>query len=195
VNPGADPWHRDGLLFQAISWIAAHQSSKDKSSVFSLPHMIAAHKGFDGLEVELTRKKELFSMVVFEDKATENPRNTITTDVWPEIKALHRGNRQSELMQELTALLQRAKVDDPDAVIEAVVWNQVRKFRVSITGTEGQDQQQGFEKLFKGFDDATPGLDQLGRRAEVFCHSDIRKWMESFAIKVSQAIDAEKAEK
>jgi hypothetical protein len=193
VKKGADPWHRDGLVFQAISWVAAHQASKSKSSVFSLPHMIPAHKGFDGLEVELTTEKNLLCLVVFEDKATEKPRDTVRDDVWPEIGALHRGERQTELMQELTALLQRANVSDPDAVVEAVVWKHVRKFRVSITGTDGQEQRTEFEKLFKGFDGVTPGLDQSGRRAEVFCQSDIRKWMRTFAVKVGKAIDAEEA--
>src|SRR5260370_32969411 len=32
VEKGKDPWHRDGLLFQAISWIAAHQASDGKTS-------------------------------------------------------------------------------------------------------------------------------------------------------------------
>jgi hypothetical protein len=155
--------------------------------------MIAAHKGFDGVEVELTADKNLSCVVVFEDKATENPRDTIREEVWPEIKALHDGERQTELMQEVTALLQRANVPDPDAVLEAVVWKQVRKFRVSITGGVGQDQQKGFDKLFKGFDEVTPGLGEPGRRAEVFCNCDIRKWMAAFALKVSAAIDAEKA--
>jgi len=190
---GADPWHRDGLLFQSISWIAAHQVSENKSSIFSLPHLIAAHKGFDGVEVELTAQKDLQCVVVFEDKATENPRKTIREDVLPEIKALHNGERQTELMQEVTALLQRANVADPDAVLEAVVWKQVRKFRVSITGGEGQDQQVGFDKLFKGFEEVTPGMDETGRRAEVFCHSEIRKWMAAFALAVSTAIDMTEA--
>jgi hypothetical protein len=193
IVKGKDPWHRDGLLFQSISWIAAHQASEAKSSVFSLPHLIAAHKGFDGVEIEMTAQKNLNCVVVFEDKATENPRDTIREDVWPEIKALHDGERQTELMQDVTALLQRANVTDPDAVLEAVVWKQMRKFRVSITGGTGQDEQKGFEKLFKGFDEVTPGLDEPGRRAEVFCHSDIRKWMAAFALKVDASIDAEKA--
>ena len=194
MKRGADSWHRDGLLFQAISWIAAHQASQSKSSVFSLPHLIPAHKGFDGLEIDLTPKKGLLRLIVFEDKATENPRDTVRDDVWPSIKALHGGMRQTELTQELTALLQRAKVANPDEVVEAVVWKHMRKFRVSITGTDGQNQQAGFEKLFKGFDDVTPGLDAAGRRAEVFCHSDIRNWMKAFAAKVAKALDAEKAD-
>lgn len=187
-----EPWHRDGLLFQAISWIAAHQAAEAKSSIFGLPHLIPAHKGFDGIEVELTAEQDLLCVVVFEDKATGDPRATIRDDVWPEIKALHEGQRQTELMQELTALLQRANAPDVDAIIEAVVWKQVRRFRVSVTGKDGHDQQESFEKLFKGFDEVTPGLDGAGRRAEVFCQSDIRKWMAAFAEKVRSAIDAEK---
>jgi hypothetical protein len=193
VASGQEPWHRDGLLFQAISWIAAHQASENKSSVFSLPHLITAHKGFDGVEIELTKEKQVAALVVFEDKATENPRSTIRTDVWPEVKALHRGQRQTELMQEVTALLERAKVKDADAVVEAIVWKQARKFRVSITGLEGQHNQPDFDKLFKGYDDQTPGLDETGRRAEVFCHADVRKWMQVFATKVAKAIDKEVA--
>ena len=193
VKKGTEPWHRDGLVFQSISWIAAHQASVNKSSVFSLPHMIPAHKGFDGLEIEMTSKNKLHCLVIFEDKATENPRDMIRTSVWPDIEALHGGQRQTELMQELTALLQRANVKDPDAIIETAVWKQIRKFRVSVTGAEGQDEQAEFDKLFKGFDAVTPGLDALAPRAEVFCHSDIRKWMKGFAVKISKAIDAEKA--
>lgn len=193
VASGEQPWHRDGLLFQAISWIAAHQASANKASVFSLPHLIPAHKGFDGVEVELTAKQRVASLVVFEDKATENPRSTITVDVWPEIEALHKGHRQTELMQEVTALLERAKIEDPDAVIEAIVWKRVRKFRVSVTGLDGHEKQAGFDKLFKGYDDKTPGLDETGRRAEVFCHTDMRKWMRAFAKTVATAIDEEVA--
>jgi hypothetical protein len=96
-------------------------------------------------------------------------------------------------MQELTALLQRANVEDPDAVVEAIVWKQIRKFRVSVTGLSGQDQQTDFEKLFKGFDEKTPGLDKNARRAEVFCHADVRKWMRGFAKRVSESIDEEAA--
>jgi len=38
------------------------------------------------------------------------------------IPLLHNDKRQTELMQETTALLQRAKVHDPDEIIEGIVW-------------------------------------------------------------------------
>ncbi len=92
-------------------------------------------------------------------------------------------------MQEVTALLQRASVMDPDAAVEAIAWKQVRKFRVSVTGLDSQDQQVHFDRLFKGFDKKTPWLDDGARRAEVFCHTDVREWMRAFAKKVETALD------
>ena len=81
VKAGEDPWHRDGLLFQAISWIAAHRAVGATTSVFSLPHQIPAHKGFDGIQIELDKKYQLTGLVIFEDKATESPRATVRQDV------------------------------------------------------------------------------------------------------------------
>jgi hypothetical protein len=192
VEAGKDPWHRDGLLFQAISWIAAHNADRAATSVFSLPHQIPAHKGFDGLQIELDKKYKLRGLVIFEDKATEDPRSTLRQDVWPELERLHRGERQTELMQEMTALLQRASVNDADEVIEGVVWKRIRRFRVSVTGRRGHDAEPAFCKLFKGYDLAVPGTDVDRRRAEVFCLDDLRPWMCQFANKVCNAIDGEK---
>lgn len=191
VKPGGDPWHRDGLLFQAISWIAAHQVKGAKDSIFSLPHQIAAHKGFDGLQIEMNKQKKLTGLILFEDKATDNPRNTITQDVWPDLKLLHEDKRQTELMQETTAMLQRAAVVDPDEIIEGIVWKNIRRFRVSITGGDGHDSDPKLSALFKGYDEVVPGTDTGTRRAEVVCLGDLRPWMRKFAKKVAAAIDKE----
>src|SRR5882724_10388749 len=48
-----DAIHRDGLLFQTISWVVAQSCSTFKGSVIKLPHLIPAHKGFDGLQIRL----------------------------------------------------------------------------------------------------------------------------------------------
>ena len=193
VKAGEDPWHRDGLLFQAISWVAAHQAADPTSSVFSLPHQIPAHKGFDGLQIQLDNQRKLSGLVISEDKATDNHRKTITQDVWPEIRLLTAGKRQTELMQETTALLQRAHVADPDQVIEGIVWKRIRSFRVSITGGPDHNADPGLSKLFKGYDLAAPGKDAAKRRAEVVCFPDLRPWMSQFAAKVRKAIDTEKS--
>ena len=92
-------------------------------------------------------------------------------------------------MQETTALLQRAAVGDPDELIEGIVWKNLRRFRVSITGENGHDVDPKLSALFKGYDGAVPGPDATVRRAEVVCLGDLRPWMQQFAGKVSKAID------
>jgi len=41
-----EPWHRDGWIFQAISWIAANQAPS--GALTRAPHIRRADKGFDG---------------------------------------------------------------------------------------------------------------------------------------------------
>ena len=51
VPAGADPRHRDGWLFQVVSWIAAH--IQGHASLIAPPHMQHAEKGFDGIHVHI----------------------------------------------------------------------------------------------------------------------------------------------
>ena len=192
LKSGEPPWHRDGLLFQAISWIAAHQAASS-NSVFSVPHQIPAHKGFDGLQIDLDANKQLIALLIFEDKATDNPRATILKDVWPELARLHKDDRQAELMQETTALLQRTSLTNIDDILEGIVWKSIRGFRVSITANVNDHAPTKLHKLFGGYDEALPGTSVASRRAEVVFFSDLRPWMQAFADKVIQAIDKEQA--
>ncbi len=105
VAEGADPWHRDGWIFQTISWIAAHRT--EKGVVVRAPHAIPAHKGFDGMQLRLDEAgKAVTAMVIFEDKATDDPRKTLRTKVWAGIRALEAGQRMPELVQETTSILE-----------------------------------------------------------------------------------------
>ena len=45
--------HRDGLLFQHVSWIAAHLCMPNAKAI--PPHVRRADKGFDGVLLELAR--------------------------------------------------------------------------------------------------------------------------------------------
>ena len=45
-------WRRDGWLFQAISWIAAHHNKG--SAIIRAPHIRKADHGFDGLQLDLS---------------------------------------------------------------------------------------------------------------------------------------------
>ena len=149
--------HRDGLLFQTISWIVAQSTSASKNSVIKLPHLIPAHKGFDGLQINIGGAQKLEGVVIFEDKATKNARSTITNKVWPEFRGYESGARENELMQETTALLYRLPGLDVDKTIEGIVWKHVRKYRVSVTGEPLHGSSPEFESLFSGYDEVAPG--------------------------------------
>jgi hypothetical protein len=87
VPQGQESYHRDGWIFQAISWIAAHRG--ETGTVVRAPHTIAAHKGFDGMQVRLDADgAAATAVVIFEDKATTSPRPTIRGDVWKGISRL-----------------------------------------------------------------------------------------------------------
>lgn len=181
VPSGNDPWHRDGWMFQAMSWIAARRA--DPEVYIRAPHMILAHKGFDGLSVRLDKaKKKVLAAVVFEDKATDNPRATIRDDVWPEFEALESGDRENVLTAELVSVLSSIQGCDVDAAIETVLWAHARHYRVSITAGESHQDDDGRKRLFKGYDGVVTGP-LARRRAEAVFIPDLRNWMEALADK------------
>jgi hypothetical protein len=161
VEDGEDPWHRDGWIFQTISWIAAHQQVK--GAVTRPPHILKAHKGFDGMQLELADDgKCVTAVVVFEDKATINARDTIRDEVWPGIVALEAGERVTELTHETSAMLEAQQNRDPDLDIDAaisnILWKEVRRYRVSITIDDTHLKNTDRARLFKGFDEKAPFL-------------------------------------
>lgn len=182
--------HRDGLLFQTISWIVAHKEAS-RGSVIRIPHLIRAHKGFDGLQIDIAGQEKLTALVIFEDKATTKSRDTIRDDVWPSFQALEAGERENELMQETTALLDRAENVDRDKIIQNIVWDQIRRYRLSITGEQAHGKPARFRSLVEGYETVAPG-DPDRRTAAVLCFDDLRAWMGKFAARVEKAIETEK---
>lgn len=175
------PWHRDGWLFQAISWIAAHTGG---GAAIRPPHLIKAHKGFDGLQLELSAAGDVQGVIIFEDKATENPRKTIREDVLPGIVKLEKGERRNELGQEVSGLLEtqlRTYPDlDVDAAIQRIVWKEARRYRVAITVDSPHDGDAKRKALFKDYDTCAPG-DLQRRGGETMTILELRKWMHAFA--------------
>lgn len=184
--PDSDPYHRDGWMFQVMSWIAAQKATPH--SIITAPHMILAHKGFDGLQIEIDQASQKVSAaIIFEDKATENPRSTITSKVWPELKRLEKGEMEIVLAAETVSLLERYPQLDPDHAIKNILWNQVRRFRVSITADSTHAGSAGRMSLFKGYDTVATG--PISRRSgQVFEIPDLRAWMKILAEKAIAAL-------
>ena len=186
---GDDPAHRDGWLFQAMSWIAAIQA--DRSAIMAAPHMQHADKGFDGLQIEIDSVTgRVKCAVVFEDKATINPRQSITrTDggVWNEFRELENGVRSGFFTAQVVAVVRTEKNLDPDEAIREVVWKEARRYRLSITVNAKHSDEEGRKKLFRGYDDVVSG-DLNRRRAETFYQDDIRNWLSSLADKAKSKV-------
>jgi len=185
-----EPWHRDGWLFQAISWIAAHNAS---GVAIRAPHLIKAHKGFDGLKLEFSDAGEVKAVIIFEDKATERPRDTIRKNVWPGIAKLEQGERTNELSQEVSSLLEAQLKTFPeldvDAAVQEIVWKETRRYRIAITVDQPHSTAEKRKGLFKDYDTYAPG-DIARRGAETMCLPDLRPWMQTFADKVIAKIKA-----
>ena len=186
VAPGKDPWDRDGWLFQSISWIAAHKGPA--ASLTRAPHIRKSDKGFDGMQLHLSDDcAAVTAVTVFEDKATDNARKTIHDDVWTGIVKLENGERLHELSHEVSAMLEvRAAADpmfDVDSAIASTLWDQARRYRVSITIGDTHTGESRRRGLFEGFDASAPGGVER-RRAETFYLPEMRSWMAAFAGKV-----------
>ena len=177
-----DPFHRDGWVFQVISWIAAHLQNPD--SLKCSPHMIHAHKGFDGLHVCLDESnKDVVSIIICEEKATGGPRGKITSKVWPEFSSLESGDRDNELVSEVTKLLAQSNHSDTDRAIHEVMWKQIRAYRISITIGDDDNSEVGRKAVFKGYENVVSGSDVTRRRAETFHRKNLRMWMRRFSAK------------
>lgn len=176
---GDHSYHRDGWMFQVMSWIAAHRNTP--GGLIRAPHMILAHKGFDGIQVLIDSESgTVTAVVVFEDKATENPRATIRNDVWPEFRTLEAGRKQNVMAAEVTSLLKAATHPDPNTAVQRIIWGDARRYRVSITIENIHATEAGRARLFADYDEVAPG-DHTRRRGETFLVPNLRNWMASLA--------------
>lgn len=186
ANPD-EPWHRDGWVFQVISWIAANlQNSK---SLKSPPHIIHADKGFDGLHLCLDESNEnVVSVIICEEKATDDPRPMIRSKVWPEFRLLEAGMREHVLVSETTTLLGQNSHVDPDKAVHEILWKQARAYRISITIGQNERSTEGRKALFKGYKKYVPGSNVTKRRAETFYKNNMRAWMRTISKKAISAV-------
>ena len=183
VPPSADPYHRDGWLFQVMAWIATH--IQNQAALIKPPHMQHAEKGFDGIHVHIDRKSRAVQFVVIcEEKATSHPRKVIHDDVWKEFASLETGKHDNRIVAELVTLLETQS--NPDRAIEKILWAEARAFRIAITADSSYRSEPARKQLFNGYDEVVSG-DVLRRRAEVLHLDDLRGWMQCIAGKALMA--------
>ncbi|WP_174870608.1 hypothetical protein [Pectobacterium polaris] len=179
--------HRDGLLFQHISWVAARLELPN--GYMTSPHVRQADKGFDGFIIELDESVgEIKRILLCEDKASKSPRNLITSSVWPEIGAIRNGDRDDEILADLVTLLRGVPSIDAEEAVDKIFWEGAREFRVAVATGENQRRAGSFLHIIDGFETIAGGeLDT--RTAGILAFEDVRKGLELFAREVAAKVE------
>lgn len=184
-----DPYHRDGWVFQAISWIAVN--SQEENALIKAPQIRKADKGLDGLLIRFD-DDDIAHVVICEEKATDHPRQKIQSQVWPEFEEFESGARDHELVAGVTSLLATSDEEDPDGVVADILWKDVRAYRVAVTVGDTHATTSGRKRLFKGYEEKVDG-DVERRQAETLYLENVREWIDNLAAKAVAIIDAAEA--
>lgn len=179
-------YHRDGLLFQHVSWLAARLQFP--RALATPPHVRKADKGFDGFLVERSVQEGAISRIILcEDKATTNARNLVTSSIWPEIRSIVASERDLEILDALTALLTAVPEQEREKLIADIVWTRTRSFRVALTTGPNELQNGTYKHLFDGFEKQVDGVTTT-RLGEVMPLNDVRAYLQELAEKVADVL-------
>ncbi|MAC58579.1 MAG: hypothetical protein CMH85_09950 [Novosphingobium sp.] len=178
--------HRDGLLFQHVSWVAARMAVPN--GYMTAPHVRQADKGFDGFIVDLDDDgEEIVRIVLCEDKASKSPRGLITSSVWTDIEAILRGERDDEILADLVTLLKCVPGIDAETAVDEVFWEGAREFRVAVATGENQRKDGEFQHIVAGFK-AVAGGSKSSRSAGVLAFDEVRKGLALLAEEVAAKV-------
>ena len=155
------------------------------------PHMIHAEKGQDGLIIEYS-DDDIARIIICEDKATKHARKQIREKVFPDLAHYESGSRDNELIAGVISILGNHHVEDADAIVEKILWDEQRAYRIAVTvganDASPSARPRRFERYFRGYADAVRG-DVSRRRVELMPLADLRTWMDRLARKALAAID------
>lgn len=184
-------YQRDGLIFEAISWIAAQQETAG-TALLRDPHVSATTQGLDGLMIERDASgAEVTRATIFEDKCSENPDDTFRYKVMPAFRDHHKNKRAPDLLATAAALLERAGLDGTKAVEAAgrVLDKAYRTYRASLAVTMADDTAERRQSMFKTYGDLG-GINADQRLGAVLVTSnDLRDWFDALAGKAIAYLD------
>ena len=181
--------HRDGWIFQVISWIAAHLQGLDSEdkTLIRPPQMIHAQKGQDGLVIEYA-DDDIARVVICEDKATKSPRSQVRSKVLRDFDLYETGARDHELIAGVTSVLARHEVDNADDIVANILWKDQRAYRIAVTVPPDHTSVAAQERIFKGYEESVEG-DVNRRRVALMPLASLRPWMNALANEALAIID------
>lgn len=188
---GYPRWQRDGIIFEAISWIAARQDHGE-FALLTDPHLSATSQGLDRFMIELSDdKSKVVRTTIFEDKCTDNPRKKFLQEVIPALRERHKNNRSSELVAAASALLRTAGIAAAASarLAEAVMDRNQRCYRAAFALTKEYDSQKERQKLFKDYD-TLDGISKSQRvGASLIISGQLREWFDALALQAIGYLD------
>lgn len=192
LHPTSDPkiWHRDGLLFEIISWVAARLTATPNDAI-SDPHLKATNQGTDCVKVTVDPgTRVLTRATIYEYKCTTYWRQLFSQDVLTAFREYVSGERDNQLAQAAITLLIGLGFTPTErgAAYDELIRTRPLAFQASLTV-----QPSGFAAaerlaLFKGYD-AIAG-DIASRGGNTMPLDDIRSWFAGFAALAWAKIDA-----
>lgn len=178
----ASRWHRDGLIFEAISWIAARQEASGEV-LLKDPHISATTQGLDGLMIELDEDGTAITRAtIFEDKCSGNPRRKFRDEVLPAFALYHKNKRASDLVAAAATLI-AAKLYGTAATQAAarVLDLRYRAYRAGLTIDAGGDTEEGRAALFKDYETLDRIVDEQRIGATFVTAAELRDWFDALA--------------
>ena len=188
----ASRYHRDGLIFETISWIAAQQSTTGKALIRD-PHLSSTSQGLDGLMIELDESGAAIAhTTIFEDKCSEHPRDKFRDEIMPAFKAHHENRRASELVSTAAALIGKIGLDGTAATKAAarVLDRTCRIYRGGLAVTTEYDTQARRKSLFKNYEGLQGIKPDQRIGATLITSDDLRGWFDELANRAIAYIDS-----
>lgn len=188
--------HRDGWLFQMMSWIALniklHQDYPDGTIHMVSPHDARAKHGIDGLAMVLTADKKIGRIIITEDKCTTSPRDFVRDKVLPEFGDYENHIYDNKLKSELTQFV--SPTSNPDLYIEispSFANHDHWTYRIGITRESCHNSEKGRRGLYKGYDVAVKG-DVVRRKGASIYLSQMRVWMQDLSDRIIAVLESKK---
>ncbi|EHC04319.1 hypothetical protein ACRN94_21005 [Shewanella baltica] len=178
--------HRDGLIFELISWIAAKQVSGDRCFLKD-PHTSATSQGLDGIMIELNHdRSEISKSTIFEDKCVDSPRNTFTQKVIPGFLDRHGNTRNAELIAAAANLIKMSGASNVQAMsmVNKVMDNSCRQYRAGFALTQNFDDGEAQKSLFKGYNKINDINQDQRIGASLIVDGELRDWFDILAGKI-----------
>ncbi len=192
LHPVSNPkiYHRDGLLFEIISWVAARLTATPNDAI-SDPHLKATNQGTDCLKVTVDPiTRTLTRATVYEYKCTTNWRQLFSQDVLAAFREYVSGERDNQLAQAAITLLIELGFtsDERNAAYDQLIRARPLAFQASLTVAPSGFGAAERLALFTGYD-AIAG-DIVTRGGNTMPLDDVRSWFAGFAALVWAKIEA-----